>query len=381
VTLGLQRFVLEAAEPFIVPITHGSAAPLARSAGEPIWTQTATGGAKGGEHALAVPSLVPLTHQGPPRAHSAQEPARTMTGANRGEIAMSAAHITKFRKGSAGASVELPAPTITANSFHERPGGAAPLGLVAAHIVQHNAGPQNVGKLAGRAPTDPLSSLQTSGSQQNLVTSHLAHLRGAGDRPGNSVTTPAVTQTAGGTHLAEVRTFLVKYYKSTEHGQPTDEPLHSITTKARFGLVEVSTADIPLSEEQRYTAYWVARLIDVFGYPEGKPKARRSRKGVGSLRYRTLLDCLDEQHRQRPSAVGRDGWIVWDIGMRMLTVRERYRAQGVGDDFVIDVEVDGKPITATKQGEMCGNMVCPDVAEAIALAALPEFTRELEIAA
>jgi len=89
---------------------------------------------------------------------------------------------------------------------------------------------------------------------------------------------------------------------------------------------------------------------------------------------------LDEQHRQRPSAVGRDGWLVWDIGMRMLTVRERFRAQGVGDDFIIDVDHDGKPITATKQGEMCGNMVCPGVAEAITRAALPELREPSEAA-
>ncbi len=406
-TLGLQRWVLEAERAFVVKITHGSAAPAARTSGEPLWTQTASGGAKGGEHALAVPTLIPVTHQGAPRAHSVEEPTRTMTAANRGEIAMgaafissiggsgyagrprpvekplnvvtqenrqvlSAAYITKFRKGNEGASVEIPAPTITANSFEERPGGAAPIGLVAAHIVQHNAGPNN-GSLAGRPVTDPLSTLATTGSQQNLVTSHLVHFRGNGDRPGNTVEDPIVAQTAGGTHVAEVRTFLVKYYKSNEHGQASDEPLHAITTKARFALVEVSTADVDLTEDQRYTAYWVARLIDVYGHPDGKPKKRRPKKGWGSLRFRTLIDKLDEQHRQRPSAVGRDGWIVWDIAMRMLTVRERFRAQGVDDRFIIDVDVNGKRISATKQGEMCGNMVCPGTAEDIVRNALPEL--------
>lgn len=407
VTLGLQRWALEADQAYIVKITHGSVAPTARLTGEPIWTQTASGAGNGGEHALVVPTLFPVTHQGAPRAHSVEQLARTVTGANRGEIALAAAHITKFRTGSSGASVEQPAPTVTANGFVERPGGAAPLGLVGAfisgarepcvglgactpcavqdhainhhpiavHIAQHNAGPNNDG-LSGRPVTDPLSTLQTSGSQQNLIASYLAHFRGTGDRAGNSVETPTVVQTSGGTHVAEVRTFLVKYYKSAVHGQSSDDPLHSVTTKARFGLVEVSTADIPLTEEQRYTAYWVARLIDVYGYPDGKPKKARPKKGVGSLQHRTLIDKIETMHRQRPSAVGRDGWLVWDIGIRMLTVRERFRAQGVGDDFIIDVDVDGKPITATKQGEMCGNMVCPASAEAIARAALPELREE-----
>lgn len=449
-TLGLQRWVLEADRAYVVKITNASTPPSARMSGEPLWTQTASGAGNGGEHALAVPSLIPVTHQGDPRAHSVEDPTKTMTAANRGEIALgaafissvgggeyagrprsadkplnvmtqenrqvvAAAYLTKFRKDNEGGSVEVPAPTMTANSYIERPGGAAPIGLVAsyltryhgpgaggdlrgsdlsdphltdtaggnrtaliaAHIVQHNAGPNN-GGLAGRPVDDPISTLQTSGSQQNLVTSHLVHFRGGGDRRGNSVEDPAVAQTAGGTHLAEVRTFLVKYYKSAVHGQPSADPLHSITTKARFALVEVSTADVELTEEQRYTAYWVARMIDVYGYPNGKPKKRRSRKGWGSLRFRTLIDRLEEMHQQRPSAVGRDGWIVWDVGMRMLTVRERFRAQGVGDDFIIDVDVDGKRITATKQGEMCGNMVCPGVAEAIVRAALPELREPAE---
>ncbi|MDH7640550.1 DNA cytosine methyltransferase [Sphingomonas oryzagri] len=368
VTLGLERHVLEAAQPYIIKITHGSAAPAARRVDAPLYGQTC---AKGGEHALAVPSLVPLTHQGAPRAHGAEEPTRTMTAANRGEIAMSAAFVTKFRRDSAGTAATDPIPTVSANSFQKKPGGAAPLGIAAVHMVQHNAGPNN-GGLAGRPTTEPVSTLTTAGAQQNVCASYLAHFRGSGDRSGNDVRERVVTQTAGGTHVAEVRTFLVKYYKSAEVGQHTNEPVHAVTTKARFALIEVSTADVIMTEEQRYTAYWVARLIDVYGHPEGKPKRRR-RKGFGSLHYRTLIDRIDAMHRPRPSAVGRDGWIVWDIGMRMLTVRERFRAQGVTDDYIIDVEVDGKPISATKQGEMCGNMVPPNTAEAIARAALPEL--------
>ena len=129
ITLGLQRFVLESAKPFIVPITHRTWANRTWSTDEPARAQTC---AKGGEHALAVPSLTPLTHQGALRAHSAEEPTRTITNAARGEIAMQAAHLVKFRRDSAGSSAEEPAPAMTANSYQKRPGCAAPIGLSAA---------------------------------------------------------------------------------------------------------------------------------------------------------------------------------------------------------------------------------------------------------
>jgi DNA (cytosine-5)-methyltransferase 1 len=51
---------------------------------------------------------------------------------------------------------------------------------------------------------------------------------------------PAVR--AQGTHLAEVRAFLVKYY-GTAVGQKVDEPLHTATAKARLGLVTVHGED------------------------------------------------------------------------------------------------------------------------------------------
>jgi DNA (cytosine-5)-methyltransferase 1 len=66
-------------------------------------------------------------------------------------------------------------------------------------------------------------------------------------------------------------------------------------------------------------------------------------------------------------------YAIVDIGMRMLTPRELFRAQGFGDDFVIDpVGPGGKPLTKTAQIRMCGNSVCPPIAAAIVRAQFPE---------
>ena len=62
-------------------------------------------------------------------------------------------------------------------------------------------------------------------------------------------------------------------------------------------------------------------------------------------------------------------YVIVDIGMRMLTPRERFRAQGFPDDHVIDVGIgpDGEPVPLSQevQGRCCGNSVCPPLAEAL----------------
>lgn len=120
-------------------------------------------------------------------------------------------------------------------------------------------------------------------------------------RSSRSAEEPVSTICAGGQHVAEVRAFLVKYYGSGGQLARCDDPMHTLTAKARLGLVTVHGVD-----------YQIA-----------------------------------------------------DIGMRMLTPRELFRAQGFPDTYVVAPEVNGKPLTKTAQIRMCGNSVCPPMAEAL----------------
>jgi DNA (cytosine-5)-methyltransferase 1 len=437
-TLGLQRHVLEADKPFIVSITH-SGPPRVYDTDEPGRTQTCAnrgehalvqpymtgcGGRRGQSPPIGVDRPGPtgtckpdevivaahlIKFHGDSGGAPMDTPGPTMT-ANSYEkrpgcsapVGLGAAFVT----GAGGAeysgrpkAVDRPgisilpddrqsivAATMIQTGYGERPGQEprvldiqAPVGAqvaggakhapVAVYMAQHNGG------MIGHDLPKPLSTLTGGGSQQQLVAANLLHLRGGGDRFGNGADEPSPTDTAQGNHLGISAAFLVKYYGVGGNAHPANEPTGTITPKDRFALVMVDMSAVGLTEEQRYTAYWVARMIDVWGHPAGlPPKGRRRRKDAGSLRLRTLAEQIDRDLTPRPSAVAtRDGNIVWDVGMRMLTVRERFRAQGVPDDFIIDVLVDGKPITETKQGEMCGNMVCPPHAAAIARAALPEL--------
>ncbi|HVY12192.1 MAG TPA: DNA cytosine methyltransferase [Alphaproteobacteria bacterium] len=113
---------------------------------------------------------------------------------------------------------------------------------------------------------------------------------------------PAFTQCAGGFHIGEVRAFLLKYYGTKEDGVELKEPMHTVTAKDRLGLVTVH---------------------------------------------------------------GEEYQIV-DIGMRMLTPRELYRAQGFPESTIIgDDPAQGLSLTKTAQVRMCGNSVCPPLAAAI----------------
>lgn len=67
------------------------------------------------------------------------------------------------------------------------------------------------------------------------------------------------------------------------------------------------------------------------------------------------------------------GYVLVDITLRMLVPRELARAQGFGDDYVIErglFEVspgryEERPITKTDQVRLIGNSVCPEEAEAL----------------
>ena len=89
-----------------------------------------------------------------------------------------------------------------------------------------------------------------------------------------------------------------------------------------------------------------------------------------------LQDCRDPVHtipsRERIAlvTVSDVDFQIVDIGMRMLTARELYRAQGFPDSYRIDVLAPNKygklrQLPKDAQVRMCGNSVCPDVAAAL----------------
>ena len=60
-----------------------------------------------------------------------------------------------------------------------------------------------------------------------------------------------------------------------------------------------------------------------------------------------------------------DWYFMADIGLRMLTPRELYRANGFPDDYIIDRDYLGNEYKKAKQVARCGNAVPPPFATAL----------------
>lgn len=175
------------------------------------------------------PFIVPITHTGGDRVHSIDEPLRTVTTARRGELA-------------------LCSPTLAQTGYGERE-GQSPRALdlhtplVSAFLAQHNGGTHGH-QSYGHDVRKPVSTITGRATQQNLVTSHLLKLKGT-SRDGQPVGEPLHTIMSGGTHFAEVRAFLINYYSegSGKTGASLRKPLPTIPTRDRIGLVTIEGSD------------------------------------------------------------------------------------------------------------------------------------------
>ncbi|RTL35406.1 MAG: DNA cytosine methyltransferase [Rhodocyclaceae bacterium] len=216
---GVQRYILDSAKPFIVPIAHYNGSDTAHPIDEPLRTVTAA--TKGGEFSLASPVLVQA-------AHGEGKPGRAQ------------------RWGDGCRDIQEPLGTVTAS------GGYA---VATAYMMQANDG---FNTTVGRDLSDPMTTITNSGSQQQLVTAHLTTLRR--NCVGVAADEPLPTITAGAEHhgLVEcvlspeqeagalrVAAFLMEYYSEGGQWSELDKPLNTITTRDRLALVTVFVKGTP----------------------------------------------------------------------------------------------------------------------------------------
>jgi DNA (cytosine-5)-methyltransferase 1 len=133
---------------------------------------------------------------------------------------------TGFGKDRLQYSIDDPLTTITTKAEH-----CLVVPAVSAFLAKHYTG------VVGQSMEKPVGTI-TGIDHHSLVTSHLIKLRGT-CKDGQPVTEPLPTLTAGGNHVGEVRAFLIKYYSQGGQWQDLSDPLHTIPSKARMGLVMV----------------------------------------------------------------------------------------------------------------------------------------------
>lgn len=339
--------------------------------------------AGGVKHALSSAVILPATHQGADRVNDPAEPLPTVTAANRGELmiasplmvgvggragqteprpgdepmytitskadtALASAHLVKFRFNSEGAAITDPVPTITSGGNYKRPAGAAhAMGVCTAFIEQANGG---FNTTPARGMGEPMSTVTNTGSQQRLVTAHLATLRNGST--GQQAGDPLGTVTAGEHHALVGANLL--HLRGNCDARAVDEPLHTVSAGGtHHGVVEYK-----LSPEHEAGALRVAAfLVSYYG-------ASHASDADGPLPTITTKDRL----ALVTVFVKGTPYVIVDICLRMLQPHELYRAQGFPASYIIDKGADGKPFTKTEQVHMCGNSVSPPPMAALARA-------------
>lgn len=207
------------------------------------------------------------------------------------------------------------------------------------------------------ASTDPLRTITTE-NRFALVTPFVVNTRN-GERAGQlprvrDVRDPLPTVTAQGSQGAVAMAFLARHYGGHENdGSNLFRPMHTITTVDHHALV-------------------TALLIKFYGTDQD-PRLNEPLHTITTKDRFGLVMVHGEPHR------------IVDIGMRMLSPRELYRAQSFPDSYVIDHGLDAEgervPLTKTAQVRMCGNSVSPANAQALVAANYVAPMIEQELAA
>lgn len=382
---GIQRFVIESALPFIVKCNHTSTKTSydcfrGQALGEPLQTITKTHG-----YALAIPHLTKFRTGA--TGQPVTEPVPTVTagtskrpGGNGHALGIVEAAIAPFVGRQFGASVghradepsatitaggggksQLVTPTLIQMGYGERPGqeprvlrldnplgtvtaGGNKFATVSAFLAKHYGGNYSG---PGIGLDEPVHSVTTV-DHHAVVAAHLM-VNNTG-HPGGTLYNPAHTVTTGNHHAA-ITSHLVKLRGTCRDGQPTSEPMPTVTA----GGLHVGEVKTTLAVDE---------------YDE-----HRAQQTLAFLRKYCGEDC--------DGLVTIDGitYRIVDIGMRMLQPHELYRAQGFPEWYIIDQDYRGKKYAKDKQVARCGNAVPPPFAEALVRANLPELCQQKQIAA
>jgi DNA (cytosine-5)-methyltransferase 1 len=423
---GIMRYVVDAADPFIV----GQGGPV--YAGKPVTARQPFGTLTTENHrAVVVPSIVPVTHQGSDRSESIHEPFRTITGAHRGEKALASTTLRPFvmtnTTGHPGADAGCPLPTVTS---------AGNQALVTAFLNEHaNASNQRV-----MSASEPLRTVcaQVKGGHFGLVSAVLVDAAHGEQSPSGvkrwgqgvkDVEQLLGTVVASG-NKALATAFLAKHYTGVV-GSELEQPIGTVTSTDHHSLVVAHVqrdmgksighaADAPLGTITAggggKSAVVASSLVKLRGTSTAagvdEPLHTISAGGLHHAEVRAFLlkyygtdqdprlteplHTVTTKDRYGLVTIQGQDYEIVDIGLRMLAPHELYRAQGFPAGYVIDeipdpalLFADGAqiaadplslpriPLTKSAQVRMCGNSVCPPLSEALIRA---NFAHERQIA-
>ncbi len=318
---GVKRYIIENPEPFIVSVNHGGSHFRGQPMSRPLATIT-------GKNSFGVVTPFVSRMFGKGVGTPADKPIGSLTSQNKS--ALVTPFLTSLQQGGSLRAADEPMRTITASD------GDCNL-VVAPTLVQ-----TGYGERAGQSPraldlNQPLGTVVAGGSKHALVAAFIA--KHFGGQTGASAEMPFPTITQRGTQNQLVAACLIKNNHGEKQSFPVEEPLRTICAQGT------------------HHAQVQAFLMSYYG----------------NSGFRSPGDPLPTVTSKDRLALGivivnNEPYQIVDIGMRMLTPRELFNAQGFPTDYDIETGVDGKPATKSEQVARCGNSVCPQVAAAIAKA-------------
>ena len=302
---GIQKFVVENPDPFIVQVNHAGDRFRGQEITEPLPTLTAKHGfgvvtpyimcnnqnnvgsspeepvhtvTTENRHFVACPTLIQYHSEQSEKEHRGQnvvEPLQTVDASNRYGLAAATLVQTGYgeRKGQAPRALDLEKPlgTVVSGQKHA---------AVTAFLSKYYAGGYTGAGSAADAPVDTITAID----HNSLCTANIVQLNN--NCTGQPVTEPLHTVTAGAGHFAEVRALLIKYYgKGTAHS--LTEPLDTITSRDRFGLVTISGTEY--------------QIVDI---EKIEPKSRKTDGFMAFVAAFIVSDRLEPYQQQRPRNLG-----------------------------------------------------------------------------
>ncbi len=220
---GLKKFVFEDPEPFIVRTGHYNKDKPVYFRGQSTQDPLGTVCAQGNDKALVVPYAVDIAHytkDGKLRGQDLKKPLGTVVS-HTAEKAIVIPHISQFYGGMVGKRADAPLPTVTSWDHNA---------LIAAFVSRY------YGTGIGSDMKEPLKTVTAQGNKFAKVTASM-----------NKLSTVKAAAVGEFNNTEMVRAFLIKYY-GTATGQRAAEPLHTITTKARLGVVTINGADYQITD-------------------------------------------------------------------------------------------------------------------------------------
>lgn len=248
------------------------------------------------------------------------------------------------------------------------------------YLVQVN----HAGEFRGQTPDAPLPTI-TEKHGYGIVapaliqyhTEQSEHVRGQG------IAEPIMTVDASNRYGLACG-YLTEYYGNADCGQSSDTPLHTSTSHDRQGLVLGHIAEFKGQDKGQSADRPLRTITACIGeFAAVHTTIEKYQSGIGLKRWPQIRALLNEHCGYQLADdeilliwIAGTAYYLADIGLRMLTPRELYSANGFPPDCIIDRDYTGKAYGKSKQVARCGNAVPPPFATALVRANLPEWCEQ-----